>query len=300
MDEKMPPTPRVSVVALLIHGFATRLVAEQARLKGQLEALVSIALPPLAAAERVVLDAHGGLSVAVLTRPRDAIDLAARCQAAAADLPVCIGVAHGPVRPATQVLGAQGLLGDGVVSAQTLAREAQPRHLFASRAFSDALRQSDPDGATLVPAGSFTDADLRLHELFTVDPGAALARRRRMLVVGGGAVVGILGLGLAVRFILPALASKPAVLEFDIAPRGDIFVDGVLKGKAPSLRRLELSAGLHTVEVRNVPHPPLKLTLNLGSDERMTIRHSFVVARKKEKDEGFLQGLRRRINSKND
>jgi hypothetical protein len=69
---------------------------------------------------------------------------------------------------------------------------------------------------------------------------------------------------------------RPAAIEFEITPRGEIFVDGVPKGRSPPLTRLELSPGPHTVEVRSGPHPPLRLEVDLAPAEEMTITHSFV------------------------
>jgi hypothetical protein len=89
-------------------------------------------------------------------------------------------------------------------------------------------------------------------------------------------VIGILGLGFAARGLRHAIMpTGPAVLEFKITPRGDVFIDGVLKGKTPPLQRLEIKPGRHSIEVRNSPYPPLRLEVNLASAEEMRITHSF-------------------------
>ena len=81
------PLP-ASVVVLKLQDYARRPVAEQAKLKGDLEALAAKALEPLGAAERIVLDAPDALAVVVLDRPQAALELAERCEAAARELPL--------------------------------------------------------------------------------------------------------------------------------------------------------------------------------------------------------------------
>src|SRR5258708_8025459 len=77
------PAPRstashASIVFLRIHDFAQQVVAEQARLEGELGEVVAGALPVLGADQSVVLDAQGGLAVVVLANPRGALRFAWR------------------------------------------------------------------------------------------------------------------------------------------------------------------------------------------------------------------------------
>jgi hypothetical protein len=69
---------------------------------------------------------------------------------------------------------------------------------------------------------------------------------------------------------------RPAVIHLQITPRGEVFIDGALRGTSPPLAQVEVDPGPHTIEIRNSPNPPLKLEVSLGSDEGMTITHSFV------------------------
>jgi hypothetical protein len=126
----------------------------------------------------------------------------------------------------------------------------------------------------LSSAGAFTDLSVRTYELFTLDRKATPARRRRLIALGTLSVIGILGLGFSARGLRHAIMA-PAVLEFKITPRGEVFIDGVLKGKTPPLQRLDIRPGRHSIEVRNSPYPPLKLEVNLASAEEMRITHSF-------------------------
>ena len=113
-----------SVIVLKVREFARRPVAEQAKLKAQLEALVALLIQPLPAAGRIVLDAPDAVAIAILDRPENALALAERAQAASADLPLCIGVNYGPVMPVPDAQRGPGLVGDGLAAGIQLANAA--------------------------------------------------------------------------------------------------------------------------------------------------------------------------------
>ncbi len=278
-----------SVVVLKIPKFAGRPVAEQAQFKAQVEALAVQVTQPLPAAERIVLDTSDGLVIVLPGDPNAALALAEHSQAAAAALPLCIGVNHGPVTPATDALRGAGLTGDGLAAGMILASAAQPGRLMVSRSFQQALKAASSSRARdLVAAGVFTDRSVRTHELFALDPRAARARRRRLLVTGTLTVIGILGLGYAARGVVHMLlVVPPAIIKFNIKPGGDIYVDGVLKGATPPLQSLELKPGPHSIEVRNTTFAPLRLELNLASKEETTVTHVF------ERPKAPLRGTRK-------
>ncbi len=277
MSESASSPKLASVIVLSIQEFTRMPVAEQTRLKAQLEALVALAIRPLPTAERVVLDAPDGTAVVVLGSPQDALNVVQRSAAAAADLPLCIGLNHGPVRAASDTHRGLGLVGDGLAAGITLANVATPGRFVASRSFHEALEASAPGSAAeLTSAGIFTDPSVRTHELFTLDRGTAVARRRRLITTGTVTVIAILGLGVAARMLLEGSKPiAPAVIEFEITPGGDVFIDGILKGRAPPLKRIEVSPGPHSIEVRNHPFPPLRVDVNPGSAEEVTISHTF-------------------------
>lgn len=297
MNETAPAL--ASVIVLKIQDFTRRTVAEQARYKSQLEVLVTEAIRTLPAAGRIVLDTPDGIAIVALGGPRQALELAQRSQAAAAEVPLRIGINHGPLRPASDPRRGSGVIGDGVTAAATVAGVATPGRLLASRAFRDALAAVAPDSATaLGPAGTYTDASVRTHELYTPDPNAALARRRHLVTVGVASAAAILGLGVGIRVIrhITARPLLPAVIVFEITPVGEVLVDGVAKGKSPPLARLEVSPGRHTIEVRNSPYPPLVVDVNLQSEESITVRHSFTKPKPRSKDAGdYVRDLRRRL-----
>jgi len=211
----MPPSVFASVVFLKVQDLARRPVSEQARLRAQLEAVVAVTTADIGPAACIVLEASDGAAIVVLRDPQGALRLASRAlTATAAGLPLSAGLNHGAV----QLTGgrAEGMAGDGIAVAASVAEFATPPRLLASRAFRDALADSAPGlEATLVHAGTFTDPGLRTHELFSPDPGAVRRRAWRYGVAGVAAVVALVGAGIAWRIstqgqeaFMNALAAK--------------------------------------------------------------------------------------------
>ncbi len=272
------PTP-VSVIALAVHDLTRRTVAEQGQLRTQIEKLLQDALQALPAAQRIVLDAPQGFAVAVLDGCHAALELAERVQAGAAELPLCIGLHYGAVALMEDAQRGPALFGDGITAAMTMSQAAAPGRLMASRPFHEALQAAAPDSAArLVAAGVHTDAQVRTHEVYTLDRHAARTRRRRLVLTGAAACAGILALGYAARLAVQGnwLQAAPAVIEFSITPRGDVYVDGVLKGASPPLSQLEVAPGKHAIEIRNGRFPPLTIEINPVAAEKLTITHEFV------------------------
>src|SRR5947209_6825774 len=72
--------------------------------------------------------------------------------------------------------------------------------LRASRSFREAMADASPGlESGLFPAGVFTDAGLRTHELFSPDGRVAERRRTRFLALSVAAVIGLIGAGVAAR-----------------------------------------------------------------------------------------------------
>lgn len=271
-----------SVVVLRIAEFTRKPVAEQVRLKERLDALVTFAIRPLPSAARIVLDAPEGVAVVVLHGPGEALELAKRSQFAAEGLKLCIGVNHGPVMSALDAHLGPGLIGDGLTAGVTLSNAAKPGRFVASRSFREALKASDPRRVReLGTAGTYTDAQLRAHELFALDWRPAFARRLRLIVYGILMIVAIIGAGFTARLARLALEPPPpttprsAFIYLQITPRGIVFIDGEVRGTSPPLTEIAVDPGPHTIEIRNSPSPPLKLEVSLGSAESMTITHTF-------------------------
>src|SRR5512145_505863 len=251
MSASAGSTATTSVVFFALADFAQRPVAEQARLKQRLEALIARAIEPLAAADRIVADTADGAALVVIAPPVDALLLARRARRVAREagepLPVRMGISHGPIGVATDPAGEILLCGDGIAAGASIAPFADAGQVIASRAFRDALAGTDEAGPEpLRPAGTITDANLRAHELLALDAGPGgggadavpVPRRRRFLLVAGLSVAGILAAGVAVRGVrrTAARAKRPGTIALAITPWGEVRVDGEMKGRSPPLK----------------------------------------------------------------
>jgi hypothetical protein len=153
--------------------------------------------------------------------------------------------------------------------------------------------------------GAQSDARDRSHDLFLADDAAAASRRRRSLATIGAACLAIVAAGIGMRMWLrearvpapAATVSRPApqspvspaspgvpagpaaaalaTLRLDIKPQGEIFVDGVSKGKTPPLTSIQIAPGKHRIEIRHTRASPLVLQVDAGPGEELSIRHSF-------------------------
>jgi hypothetical protein len=292
----------VNVLGLVLQDFGRQPVARQAGSKAALERLIASVIGPLPAGGHVVLDAPEGAVILDLRDPEAVLDLAEKMQQSRpADLDLCLGVNYGPVCvPGDR--GMQGLYGDGISASLTLAHAAQPGHFLFTRSFRERLKTSGSDRASeLAAMGTHTDAQVRTHEVFALDPKAAVSHRRRFMVKGAIAAAGIIAVGGAARWARLEWESRPAFVHLQIRPRGEVWVDGILKGASPPLTDFEISPGAHLIEVRGLAgQAPIKMSVNLKPTEKIILTHTFapprvVAPRKKEKEEGFFESLRRRF-----
>jgi predicted DNA-binding antitoxin AbrB/MazE fold protein len=76
----------------------------------------------------------------------------------------------------------------------------------------------------------------------------------------------------------PAPEPLPGAITFEIKPEGEIYVDGVLKGKSPPLKKIQVPAGEHVIEIRNGTFKPLVTELSVGQGEEFAVQHNFVAA----------------------
>ena len=286
------PAPRstashASVAFLRIPDFAQHAVAEQAHLKERLERAVAAALSILRADEWIVLDTSEGLAVVVLANPRGALRFAWRA-GADHDVEPAIGLAHGPVRVAQGQ--APVLYGDAFLAAEGAARSAGPGGISASWEFRHALARSHPGLArSLARSGTAVDAQDRAFDVYRADCRSSATRRRNFLVWAAIAAIGIVSAGVAIRATreppppppappAPVIPEPlPGALTFDIKPEGEVYVDGVPKGKSPPLKKIQLPAGNHVIEVRSGKFKPMVTELAVGPGEEFAVTHDFVV-----------------------
>lgn len=190
-----------SVVFIRIADYNRRSVAEQARLRSQLESAVAVALQAMPAHQRITLDAADGMAIAVLRNPETALDIARRCKCLAEiGITLSVGINHGPIQLTPDDTDHPGLIGDAISVAASIAQFGGTRDVTMSRAFADALADANPQRAReLKRAGIFTDAQVRTHELFVCDSNGAATRRKVVFALGGVIVAGLLGGALIIR-----------------------------------------------------------------------------------------------------
>ncbi|MDH5205042.1 MAG: hypothetical protein OEY75_04925 [Hylemonella sp.] len=219
-----------SVVVLRVNEFARRPVAEQARLRAQLETVLAVLLPDMPAHQRIVLEGDGTAGVAVLDNPQAALALAERAlRSNQIGLGLSIGIDHGPVELVSGEDDAQvvAVSGDGLATAALTASFAQAQSLLVSPAFRWALAQAAPGAeSVLVPAGSFNDAGLRSYPVYAVDALAPQRRRRRFLYFTAAAVLLLAAVAAGVRLGVPQRPRPLApylegvrALVLDVMPR---------------------------------------------------------------------------------
>lgn len=270
-----------NVAVLRIPGFESRGVGEQAALKEGLERATREALQDLGGAERVVLDAEDGLAVVVFGDPARALRLAQKVSAGASGNPVQAGVNHGPLALTSRGQDSR-VFGDGLAAAFAAARFAPPGKVLVTREFARMLGRRNPENAAeLASAGEFTDTRVRQHTFYTPDPRRGAVHRRRLWMLGVGGVAAILLLGAGAREAkIRLLPPPPAVITFQVKPRGEVIVDGMVRGRVPALAQLELPPGKHVVRIQNAGSPAFEMILELKPAERRTITHTFVPPRK--------------------
>ncbi|MCB1956811.1 MAG: serine/threonine protein kinase [Rhodocyclaceae bacterium] len=72
----------------------------------------------------------------------------------------------------------------------------------------------------------------------------------------------------------PAIANA-AVVHLSVLPWGQVFVNGKRVGVTPPMQQLELPAGRHRIEIRNLDFPPFIADLKLESGDDKQLRHRF-------------------------
>jgi class 3 adenylate cyclase len=190
-----------SVVFIRIADYNRRPVAEQSRLRSQLESAIAVSLQGMPAHHRIALDAPDGMAIAVLRNPAAALDIAERCKCLAEiGITLSIGINHGPIQLIPDDAEHPGLIGDAISVAASIADFGGTQRVTMSRAFADALADARPVRARgLKRVGIYTDAQVRTHELFVPDKNAATTRRGVVYALGGAIIASLLGGAIAIR-----------------------------------------------------------------------------------------------------
>jgi class 3 adenylate cyclase len=77
----------------------------------------------------------------------------------------------------------------------------------------------------------------------------------------------------------PVAAARPAnaatQIQLQIAPWGEVFVDGRSRGVSPPMRVIEITPGPHKIEIRNANFPPHVTQVEVRPGQEVRIRHRF-------------------------
>jgi hypothetical protein len=179
----------------------------------------------------------------------------------------------------------QVVYGDALITAEAVARATEAGGVSASREFRDAITRSHPGMRRLLARiGSAIDAHERAHEMFRADRAWMAARRRAFYAIAGITAAVVLAIGIGIRANRPPPPPPPpppepppGAVTFDIKPEGEVYIDGTLKGMSPPLKRIQLPAGKHVVEVRSGALKPLVVDLAIGPGEEFSVQHVFVI-----------------------
>jgi serine/threonine-protein kinase len=72
-----------------------------------------------------------------------------------------------------------------------------------------------------------------------------------------------------------AAVAATGMLHIAVSPWGQVEIDGAPAGTTPPLNQLALSAGKHTVVIRNEDFPPFKATVTVSGERPVTVKHRF-------------------------
>ena len=286
MTEATARTVTASILVLSIQAYSKRAVGEQLALRARLNAAVAPAISHVAPADRIVVDTTDGAAIVFLGDPVDTLAAASALPTlpAEAALPAGGGLNRGPVQLA-ETEHTLGVVGDGIEVAETLAGFAERGQIVASRSFRDA---ADSTGATarFQPLGSRTDAGVRAHEIYLLQPLAGPAApvsparrsiRPRAVIAASALAAALVVAGFAAREVREVVEAKrrPGVIRLAVRPAADVIVDSTYKGMAPPLTSLEVPPGRHTVELKRAGHPTRNVQIELRPGEQIELQHTF-------------------------
>lgn len=166
-----------SVVFIDIIEYSRKAVAEQIKLKEQLNALLSEGLKDVAANDRVILDTGDGVAISFVGDPEDALFVCIALRDAVltplpgtmVPLEMRIGINLGPVKLVQDLNGQPNIIGDGINVAQRIMGFAQPNQILVARSYYEVVScLSDAYAKLFHYEGSRTDKHVREHEVYAV------------------------------------------------------------------------------------------------------------------------------------
>jgi class 3 adenylate cyclase len=174
-----------TVVFIDIVGFSRKAVADQLRIKQQLNQLLATALEPVPPKDRIILDTGDGAAVSFLGDPEDGLFLALALRDALAaennTLQLRTGINLGPVRLVKDINNQPNIIGDGINVAQRVMDFAAPNQVLSSRSYNEVISSLSTEHSKLFTfEGSRTDKHVREHEVYALGNAAAPQRAPRI------------------------------------------------------------------------------------------------------------------------
>jgi class 3 adenylate cyclase len=173
-----------TVVFIDIVGFSRKAVADQLRIKQQLNQLLATALEPVPPKDRIILDTGDGAAVSFLGDPEDGLFLALALRDALAaennTLQLRTGINLGPVRLVKDINNQPNIIGDGINVAQRVMDFAAPNQVLSSRSYYEVISSLSTEHSKLFTfEGSRTDKHVREHEVYALGKAPAPQRAPR-------------------------------------------------------------------------------------------------------------------------
>ncbi|MSQ58591.1 MAG: PEGA domain-containing protein [Betaproteobacteria bacterium] len=168
-------TPSAVVIAIEMPGFAKSPVPEQLKARENLHQRLAQALLPIPHQDRIVLDTGNVVAIALFGSVRAAMAVASMLRAPSREgnsrFALRIVLTIGPAQAFSRDNGEVQVAGDALDVAERILALPSEEQVLANRAFSSALGEEVPGcDAALKSLGTFTDDQVREHELFSLEP----------------------------------------------------------------------------------------------------------------------------------
>ena len=155
--------------------YSKKLVAEQIKLKDQLNGIISHSLKDISVNDRIILDTGDGVAISFLGAPEDALFVGLSLRdslneiESTSELRARIGINLGPVRVVKDINGQPNIIGDGINVAQRVMSFAEPNEVLVSRSYYEVVSHLSQEYELLFSyQGSRADKHVREHEIYAV------------------------------------------------------------------------------------------------------------------------------------
>lgn len=172
-----------SIVFIDVVEFSKKSVADQMRIKDDLNRMLAQALKDVPTKDRIILDTGDGAAVSFLGDPEEGLYLGLALRdavAAGSSLRLRTGINLGPVRLVKDINNQPNIIGDGINVAQRVMSFAETGQVLVSRSYYEVVSALSSDYARLFSyGGPHTDKHVREHEVYVMGDAPAPQRAPR-------------------------------------------------------------------------------------------------------------------------